>query len=277
MKNLFICLVILFAALGFILYFNMFHFACVVSFVCALIAGAFLTRYLTENYKKALEKQEALRRRLTADVAHELRTPLTSISTHIEAMLSGIFEPTPERLRGCYDETVRLGKLVSDLEMLAKSESDMRPEKTEVNLLELARETALTWQAEAEKKHITLAVEGGDATVRADKNRMVQVVTNLLSNAIKYTPENGRVKISISDSGKYGVMTVLDNGIGIPAEDLPYIFERFYRVDKSRTRASGSSGIGLAIVKSIVTAHGGKIKVHSEAGNGSEFIVELPK
>ncbi|HWS28528.1 MAG TPA: HAMP domain-containing sensor histidine kinase [Clostridia bacterium] len=277
MKNLFIALVIIFASLGVILYFNMFHFACVVSFVCSLVAGGFLTKYLTDNYKKALDKQESLRRRLTADVAHELRTPLTSIGTHLEAMMTGLFEPTPERLQGCYDETVRLGKLVSDLETLARSENDMKLEKAELDLLHAARETVLTWQAEADKKHIALHVAGESVAVKADKNRIAQVMANLISNAIKYTLENGEVTIFISDNGKRGVITVSDNGIGIPADDLPYVFERFYRVDKSRTRASGGSGIGLAIVKSIVNAHGGKISVSSSLGNGSTFVVELPK
>jgi signal transduction histidine kinase len=277
MKNLFISLVIIFASLGVILYFNMLHFACVVSFVCSLIAGGFLTKYLTDNYKKALDKQESLRRRLTADVAHELRTPLTSIGTHLEAMMTGLFEPTPEHLQSCYDETVRLGKVVSDLEMLAKSENDMSLEKAELNLLSAAREAVLAWQAEADRKHITLNVTGESVTVKADKNRLAQVMANLVSNAIKYTLENGEVNVTVSDSGKHGIITVSDNGIGIPADDLPYIFERFYRVDKSRTRTSGGSGIGLAIVKSIVTAHGGKVSVRSSFGNGSTFIVELPK
>jgi signal transduction histidine kinase len=276
-KNLFICLIVFFAALGVILYFNMVHFACVLSFVCALIAGAFLTRYLTDNYNKALDKQERLRRRLTADVAHELRTPLTSIGTHLEAMTTGIFEPTPERLQGCYDETVRLGKLVSDLELLAKSESGMRLEKTETNLLEVAKDTALAWQAEADKKRISLAVSGSGVTIRADRDRVAQVVTNLLSNAIKYTPEYGEVSVEVSDDEKYGVITVSDNGAGIPAGDLPYVFERFYRVDKSRTRASGGSGIGLAIVKSITETHGGKVRAESAIGTGSRFSALLPK
>jgi signal transduction histidine kinase len=146
-----------------------------------------------------------------------------------------------------------------------------------VNLLEPAEKAMLAVRAEAEKKRISLTVAGEPVAVRADKNRIEQVVTNLLSNAVKYTPDGGEVAVTVSESGKNGVITVTDNGRGIPAEDLPYVFERFYRVDKSRSRASGGSGIGLAIVKSIVTAHGGKVKAESELGRWSRFKVTLPK
>ena len=227
---------------------------------------------------QSLEDQEALRRQLTADVAHELRTPLTTVQTHIEAILEGIWEPTRERLESCYDEMNRLGIIVSDLESLAKVESDnLKLDKTETDLLELINRTVDSYGMEFMSKNLTVAVSGASSPILADRDRISQVLINLISNAVKYTTDGGKIKITLTDADHSVILKICDNGIGISQEELPYIFERFYRADKSRNRATGGSGIGLAIVKSIVAAHGGTVSAESELNEGSCFTIELPK
>jgi signal transduction histidine kinase len=139
------------------------------------------------------------------------------------------------------------------------------------------RTVSVASEAELKKKNQTLSLDGTPLIIEADKDRIAQVVTNLLSNAIKYTPENGSIRISVSDAEKNGVITVVDDGIGIPEPELSLIFERFYRTDQSRSRKSGGAGIGLAIVKSIVSAHGGTVEAFRRDGRGSRFVVTLPK
>jgi signal transduction histidine kinase len=227
---------------------------------------------------EALREQEKLRRRLTTDVAHELRTPLSAVGAHLEAMQTGIWEPTPERLQSCLDEITRLGKLVADLERLSKIESEnLELAVSRIDLLETARAACGAVRAETDKKRLTLELAGETALVRADRDRISQVLTNLLSNAVKYTPEGGNIRVSVRDFPEEVSLTVEDDGIGIPEADLPLIFERFYRIDTSRSRKTGGAGIGLAIVKSIVTAHGGSVTADSRAGPGSRFTVTLPK
>ncbi len=227
---------------------------------------------------RSLERQEALRRQLTADVAHELRTPLTTVQTHVEAILEGVWEPTRERLESCYDEMSRLGNLVSDLENLARIESDnLKLNKTEISLRELTYRTLGSFEKELKDKNLIVTVEGNCSPIPADGDRISQVLINLVSNAVKYTPDGGKIRITLSDSEKSVLFHIQDTGIGIPEEEMSYIFERFYRADKSRNRNTGGSGIGLAIVKSIVFAHGGAIEVESRLNEGSSFIVSLPK
>lgn len=226
----------------------------------------------------ALSEQENLRKQMTADVAHELRTPLTALGSHLEAMIEGLWEATPERLKSCHEEVKRLGTLVADLEQLAKIEDDnLILNKSAVDLLEVVRTVSDTMNGEITKKGLTLTVEGDEVVVDADKNRLSQVIANLLSNAVKYTPEGGIIQIQVSGTGHMGIVKVKDTGMGIGAKELPLIFERFYRTDKSRNRKSGGAGIGLAIVKSIVTAHGGTVTAESEEELGSCFTVTLPK
>lgn len=227
---------------------------------------------------QSLEKQESLRKQLTADVAHELRTPLTTVQTHVEAMLEGVWEPTPERLESCYDELNRLGGLVSDLENLAKVESDnLKLNITEVNLRELTDRALGSFERERKDRNLSMKVEGSCSLIQADRDRISQVLVNLISNAVKYTHDGGDIRITLSDMGTSVVFNIRDNGTGIPEEEIPHIFERFYRADKSRNRSTGGSGIGLAIVKSIVSAHGGTVDVESRLNEGSNFIVTLPK
>jgi signal transduction histidine kinase len=226
----------------------------------------------------ALSQQEDLRKRLTSDVAHELRTPLSILSSHLEAMIEGIWTPTVKRLESCREETGRLDKLVADLERLAKVESEnLTLNKTPVDLLELLRTVSGHFALEAQKRNLALDVDGESTVVPADHDRICQVVTNLLSNAIKYTPENGHIRLTSKDTPDSGVIFVEDDGTGIPEEELPFIFERFYRADKSRSRKTGGAGIGLAIVRSIVKAHGGSVSAESQSEKGSCFSVVLPK
>ncbi|MDR1192664.1 MAG: HAMP domain-containing histidine kinase [Peptococcaceae bacterium] len=231
------------------------------------------------NYlSEALAEQEKLRQRLTADVAHELRTPLTSVGAHLDAMIEGLWQPTKERLQSCREEVLRLGSLVNDLARLAKADSDSsRLNLAPVDLLEVVRNVAPAWEAAASQRGVKLTVGGAPVAALADKDRLAQVVTNLLSNAVKYTPADGHIEVSVHRGAGIGVIEVSDDGVGIPESDLPFIFERFYRADKSRGRGTGGAGIGLAIVKSIVAAHGGAVAAASEGGKGSRFTVTLPE
>jgi two-component system sensor histidine kinase BaeS len=226
----------------------------------------------------ALAKQENLRKQLTADVAHELRTPLTTLGSHLEAMIEGVWEPTPKRLKSCHEETLRLGKLVADLEHLERAESaDPMLDKTPADMLALTRSVCDNFEAELANKNLRLTIEGEASLIHVDKDAMSRVITNLVSNAVKYTAQGGQIKITVQDSAQDSVLIIEDNGLGIPQSELPFIFERFYRADKSRNRGTGGAGIGLAIVKSLVTAHGGTVTAENRQGQGSRFIVTLPK
>jgi len=225
-----------------------------------------------------LSKQESLRKRLTADVAHELRTPTANLQSHIEAMIDGIWTPDVSRLESCHEETVRISRLVSDLENLARFEADnLILRKEDFDLAQLIGKIEKSFEADisARSIHITQALTA--RRMNADKDKMEQVLVNLISNALKYTPEGGSIEIASAETPESVVISVKDSGIGISEEDLPYIFERFYRADKSRSRATGGSGIGLAIVKFLVEAHGGTVTVVSKPGAGSQFTVTLPK
>jgi two-component system, OmpR family, sensor histidine kinase BaeS len=226
----------------------------------------------------SLNRQENLRKQLTTDVAHELRTPLTTIAFQLESMIEGIWEATPERLKSCYDEISRISGLVSDMESLARLEGDrLKLDKTVVDLLELVRSVRANYEMESAKRNITLEVRGETSLVPADRNRISQVIVNVLSNAFKYTADHGHICITVQDTPENGQITIEDNGIGIPKDELPLIFERFYRTDKSRNRKTGGAGIGLTIAKTLVTAHGGNITAESELDQGSRFTISLPK
>lgn len=225
-----------------------------------------------------LESQENLRKQLTTNVAHELRTPLTAIRSYLEAMIEGLWEITPKRLTGCLEEVKRLSNLVADLERLAKIEGDnLTLNKTNFDLLEMIQLIKDNFSAEASKKDISILLEGETCILYADKDRIGQVITNLLSNAIKYSPYGGHIHLEVKQEETNTFIIVEDNGIGIPKDELPLVFERFYRTDKSRNRKTGGAGIGLTIVKSIVSAHHGIISIESEENKGSRFTVTLPK
>lgn len=230
------------------------------------------------NLARTLENQENLRKRLTSDVAHELRTPLATLQSHMEAMIDGLWTPDKERLISCHDEIVRLNNLVGDLEKLARYEGEnLILNKSCFDVSELITSLVKNFEKDFMDKRIEISVSGKKTEICADKDKISQVLVNLLSNSLKYTPEGGRVIICTEDEKDAILISVEDNGFGIPKEDLPYIFERFYRADKSRNRLTGGSGIGLAIARSIVEAHKGTITAHSIEGCGSKFIISLPK
>ncbi|NLC77230.1 MAG: HAMP domain-containing protein [Clostridia bacterium] len=230
------------------------------------------------NLAETLEKQELLRKRLTADVAHELRTPLATLQGQMEAMIDGIWEPDAERLKSCHEEIMRINRLVGDLEKLAKYESEnLILTKTAFDLSELARQVIQNFENDFAQKGVKIEFSGEKETVVADKDKISQVLVNLLSNAQKYTQPGGTVQVAVKGSADIMKIVVKDNGQGIAPEDLPHIFERFYRADKSRNRLTGGAGIGLTITKAIIDAHQGKVEVRSQVGQGTEFIISLPK
>jgi signal transduction histidine kinase len=227
----------------------------------------------------ALENGEKWQSRLTADISHELRTPLTVLQGNIEGMIDGVLEPTRERLENCGEEITRLSRLVSDLNNLSLLEKEnLLLQKTDFDLAELLASTAEHFAPAAAAKGLYLKTDLAPAPIRADYDRIKQVFVNLLSNALKYTDEGGITVTSGKAGDESGAVsyrvTVADTGIGIPPEDLPHVFERFYRTDKSRNRGTGGSGIGLAVVQSIVKAHGGEISAQS-AAQGTAFSVLL--
>ncbi len=229
------------------------------------------------NLAESLEKQEVLRKRLTGDVAHELRTPIATLQSHMEAMIDGIWAPNTERLKSCHEEIVRISKMVGDLEKLTKYESEnLILDKELFDVSELTFRLVQNFEGEFLNKGLKIDFIGESSEIYADKDKISQVIVNLISNALKYTPEGGAVEVGIEPSGNVIKIIVKDNGPGIPEEDLPFIFERFYRADKSRNRLTGGSGIGLTISKAIVIAHGGTIEVQSGSGSGTVFTVSIP-
>lgn len=227
---------------------------------------------------ETLEKQEVLRKRLTADVAHELRTPLATLQSHMEAMIDGIWKPDTERLKSCHEEIMRINRMVGDLEKLARYESEnLILCKENFDVSELIQHMVRNFETDFLNKGLDIKFYGEKEVIFADKDKISQVIVNLLSNALKYTPEGGKVEVKVKGAGDITEISIKDSGNGIPPEDLPYIFERFYRADKSRNRLTGGAGIGLTIAKAIIEAHKGRIEVQSEFNAGTEFIVSLPK
>ncbi|MEF9992673.1 MAG: HAMP domain-containing sensor histidine kinase [Romboutsia sp.] len=224
-----------------------------------------------------LEEQEKLRKRLTTDISHELRTPLTSIQTHLEAMIDGIWEPDIQRLNSVNEEVIRLTNLVNQLQNLAKFDSEKsKLNLAQINVENLIRNVVYNNQGKALEKNINIVCELEDINAYLDKDKISQVIVNLLSNAIRYSNDYGNIHIKLYKDNNNIKIYFKDSGIGIPKGSLKYIFERFYRVDKSRSKDTGGIGVGLTIVKSIIDLHQGKIEVRSKVHEGSEFIVTLP-
>ena len=229
------------------------------------------------NLSAKLEEQENLRKRLTTDISHELRTPLTSIQTHLEAMIDGIWEPDTERLNSVNEEVIRLTNLVNQLQNLAKFDSEKsKLNLAKVNVKNLIMNVVYNNQGKALEKNINIECDLESIDSYLDKDKISQVIVNLLSNAIRYTNNGGKIFISSYKENNNLKIQFKDNGIVIPKENIKYIFERFYRVDESRSKNTGGIGVGLTIVKSIIDLHQGTIEVRSELNKGSEFIVILP-
>jgi len=229
---------------------------------------------------ESLKRSEELRRRMIADISHELRTPLTVIRGGLEALRDGVYEPTPERLAEIDKEVLLLDRLVEDLHELALAEAgELRLERGPTDLLKLIERFAARIRPQLEEQGLALLLHlpEGLAKLNLDGDRIEQVLHNLVGNAMRYTPEGGRVTIAVEDRGQEVVVSVADTGRGIPKEQLPYIFERFYRGEPSRSRRGGGAGLGLAIAKGLVEAHGGRIWAESEPGKGMEISFALPK
>ncbi len=221
-----------------------------------------------------------LRRQMFADISHELRTPLTVLSSKLEMTLDKNRPLDPVEVSALYDEVIRLNGLVSELQDLSKLEAgQVRITKTLIDFRSFFNDFFVLIQAEAEGRGMTLQLNIDDNVhyVFADQQRFKQIVLNLVNNALRYTPDGGTIVLRAYEKGEWFVFEVEDNGMGISAEDLPYIFQRFYRAEKSRDRATGGSGLGLAITKGYVEAHGGTIEVQSALGRGTTFTVQLPR
>jgi signal transduction histidine kinase len=232
-----------------------------------------------------LDNSEQARRRLVSDVAHELRTPLTIIQGTVDGIGDGIFQPDKEHLDSIKEQTSLLTHLVNDLRDLSLAESgQLKLELQLTDIVNLAQRKINQFEVNARRKNIRLNLESPSKLpeIRIDSRRLEQVIGNLLSNAIRHTPEGGKITVSIktSDDSKDRketlIISVADTGEGIPPEHLPHLFERFYRVETSRSRAEGGAGLGLAIVKQMVQAHGGQVWVESQTSHGSTFYISLP-
>jgi len=233
-----------------------------------------------------LERSENQRRNLTADVAHELRTPLQIIRGNLEGILDGVYEPDRETVNSILEETHLLTRLVEDLRLLSLTETGQLSLNLEkVDPVDLVEDLATSFSGIADANGIDLELEidpsiqsDNMSDFSADIDRLNQVLGNLISNAIRHTPSGGKVKIGLDNAHDYVQIRIVDNGDGIPEEDLPYVFNRFWKGDRSRTHTNGAgSGLGLAIAKQLVEAHRGDISVSSEEGQGTQFTIRFMK
>jgi signal transduction histidine kinase len=226
---------------------------------------------------QTLKQEEDLRKESVADLAHELRTPTMGLLARIEAAQDGVLDDEAANLAAMHDEAMRLKRLLDDLSALAEAQ---RPEllvtREPVDLASIAGGQAKQFGERFRAKRVQFTAELGTATVTGDPRRLEQIVINLLSNALRYTDAGGSVRLRVARDGGKGLLEVTDTGMGIAEEDLPHVFTRFWRGEKSRSRATGGAGIGLAIVDALVRAHGGTITVDSIVGRGSCFRVSLP-
>ena len=226
-----------------------------------------------------LERAEQLRKNMVADIAHELRTPLSNIGGYLEAVRDGVMRPDVDTIRSLEEEVTVLSRLVDDLQELSLAEAgELKLDCQAEDIAELIRQTVAAVQVQATGKGVSVSIDLPDKLplVNIDPQRISQVLRNLLENAIAHTTKGGAITVVARERSDYVKVIVIDTGEGIPAKDLPNIFERFYRVDKSRARATGGSGLGLTIAKRLVEAHGGKIEVQSEPGKGSSFSFFIP-
>ncbi|MBR5238955.1 MAG: HAMP domain-containing protein [Clostridia bacterium] len=225
-------------------------------------------------------KLELSRREFVANVSHELRTPLTTVKAYIETLESGAVDGEMQEkfLDTIHRETDRMTRLVSDLLILSRLDNGVKLNLTRMHVESILKDVAEKMQFEAKKKHqvLTYTPINEIPEIALDYDRMQQVIINIVSNAIKYTPTYGAVKIYSSYVSDNAIIRIVDNGMGIPEKDVKRIFERFYRVDKARSREQGGTGLGLAIAKEIVNAHAGEITLHSKLNEGTEVVITLP-
>ena len=237
------------------------------------IAGAF------NQMAESLEEQERMRRELIANAAHELRTPLTNLQGYLEALRDEVIPPSPETFASLHEEADRLVRLSRSLDMLVAGDAVHPARRADTDLAQAVRSAVDLYQPGFQRAGIELEVEvGARLIVHAHPDHVAQVLGNLLQNALRYTPEGGRARVSAERSGDHALVQVTNTTEGaeaLPASDLPRLFERFYRVEKSRDRARGGAGIGLAIVKQLVEGAGGRVGVEAPPGS-ARFWFSLP-
>jgi signal transduction histidine kinase len=263
----------------------------------AVAEGDFTVRVAEDGYRRnqfarlarsfnrmtaELQRSDQLRRSLTADVAHELRTPLHIIQGNLEGVLDGVYDPTAEHIEATLEETRMLARLVDDLHTLSQAEAgQLSLHMEEVDVPELLADVETSFSGQAAVKNINLEVgfagQAAGLRVWGDVDRLDQILSNLVVNALRYTPAGGQVKLHAERDEGYVRIVVSDTGEGIAAGDLPYIFERFWRGDASRTHVDGAgAGLGLAIAKQLVDAHGGTISMSSTPAAGTRFTILIP-
>jgi signal transduction histidine kinase len=226
-----------------------------------------------------LARSTNLRRQMTADIAHELRTPISVILGHAEGVHDGVLPASTETFDIIREEAHRLERMVEDLRTLSRADAgELTLNRQKISTQELLDQVATAYRPIVQKKQITLDVEAATVLpdILVDIDRIKQVLGNVISNAIYYNPADGKIKLLVTRTQDGTEFHVQDNGPGIEPEDLPHVFDRFYRTDKSRQRDSGGSGLGLAIAKSLVESHGGKIWAESELGAGTTIVIQLP-
>ena len=234
------------------------------------------------NMTEELERADQQRRNLTADVAHELRTPLHIIQGNLEGVVDGVYEPTIDHIEATLDETRLLSRLVTDLHTLSLADAGDLPLKMEpINVADLLADVVTSFSGQAEAQGILLnvdtAVLSPNSFISGDAGRLDQVLSNLVANALRHTPEDGTILLSAKLQDDAVQIKVTDSGEGIPVDDLPFVFERFWRGDRARTHSGGAGGgLGLAIAKQIVEAHNGRIVVNSTLGDGTSFHLTFP-
>jgi signal transduction histidine kinase len=227
----------------------------------------------------ALQEAEQLRRDMTTDIAHELRNPLAVLQGNLEAIMDGVLPPTSENLQPLLDQTRLLSRLVNDLRTLSLADAgQLSLTRLPTAAGDPVRAVLARFVAQAEAKPLRLeaAIADGLPSLTMDSMRIEQVLGNLVSNALRYTPVNGMITLTATLDGNGVLYSVEDTGIGVPADALAHLFERFYRVERSRTRTEGGSGLGLAIARQLVEAHGGRIWAENRPGGGAAFRFTIP-
>ncbi len=224
-----------------------------------------------------LSEQDRVKKQITADVAHELRTPLSTLQISVEAVMDGIIKMDKKRVKSIHDEILRLTSIVKDLEQLNQIEQlSHKLNYQNFDIKELLKECIQSLEVKQVEKNIDVQLNSKSICVEGDQKRLYQVFYNLIVNAYNYSNVNAKVRLDVKTKDNYLTIEIKDDGIGIPEESIPYLFERFYRIDSSRSRESGGSGIGLTIVKQFVEAHGGTIEVDSQIDVGTTFTIILP-